>query len=157
MFPHFVPHVSSYLMINGSTFFSNSNHKPARPLLENSVTASTSSNPQIDAGISVLKVKGYLDMTTAEQLETAISSVCRENKYKVIIDLENVEYISSMGWSVILGKIKDFRSHGGDIKLMRMQPNVFEVYRLLEFDLFLDAYNTIDDTVLSFKKNRYDY
>ena len=54
-----------------------------------------------------------------------------------------------MGWSVILSKIKDFRYNGGDIKLMKMQPNVFEVYRLLEFDLFLDAYDNIDDTILS--------
>ena len=157
MFPHFFMHVSSYHINNGSTFNSNSNLKPARPLLENSITATATTKPQIDAGISVLKVKGYLDMTTADQLETALASVYRENKYKVIIDLENVEYISSMGWSVILGKIKDFRSNGGDIKLMKMQPNVFEVYRLLEFDLFLDAYNTIDDTVLSFKKNNYQY
>lgn len=150
-------HVSSYNITNGSTFNSNSNLKPARLLLENSVTASATTKPKIDAGISVLKVKGYLDMTTAEQLETALASVFRENKYKVIVDLENVEYISSMGWSVILGKIKDFRRNGGDIKLMRMQPNVFEVYRLLEFDLFLDAYNTIDDTVLSFKETNYEY
>lgn len=157
MFPHFFMHVSSYNITNGSTFNSNSNLKPARLLLENSVTASATTKPKIDAGISVLKVKGYLDMTTAEQLETALASVFRENKYKVIVDLENVEYISSMGWSVILGKIKDFRRNGGDIKLMRMQPNVFEVYRLLEFDLFLDAYNTIDDTVLSFKETNYEY
>ena len=96
-------------------------------------------------------------MTTAEQLGSAIDSVFNKNKYKVIIDLENVEYISSMGWSVILGKIKDFRINGGDIKLMNMQPNVFEVYRLLEFDLFLDAYDNIDDTIMSFKKNNYEY
>lgn len=123
--------------------------------MEHSVTAT--SKPQLDAGISVLKVKGYLDMTTAEQLESAITSVYHGKKYKVIIDLENVEYISSMGWSTILGKIKDFRRNSGDIKLMKMQPNVFEVYRLLEFDLFLDAYHNIDDAVLSFKKNNYEY
>lgn len=125
--------------------------------MEHSVTTTTTSKPQIDAGISVLKVKGYLDQTTAEQLDSALASVYRQNKYKVIIDLEKVEYISSMGWSVILSKIKDYRNNGGDIKLMKMQPNVFEVYRLLEFDLFLDAYDNIDDTILSFKKNNHTY
>ncbi len=123
--------------------------------MEHSVTTTT--KPQVDAGISVLKVRGYLDMTTAEQLEKTIDAVCCQKKYKVIIDLENVEYISSMGWSVILGKIKDFRNNDGDIKLMKMQPNVFEVYRLLEFDLFLDAYYNIEDTIMSFNKNNYEY
>ena len=107
----------------------------------------------LDNEICFLKIKGYLDITTAEELENTIDSVVNSGNYKVIVDLNDVEYISSMGWSVFISRLKNVRESRGDIKLVGMQPDVYEVYKLLEFDLFLSAYDTIDEAIANFTQN----
>lgn len=94
--------------------------------------------------VSTIKVSGYLDTTTARELETALNDLLDKGLYKVVLDLSGVTYISSAGWGIFIGEIKDIRSHGGDLKLAAMVGDVFEVFQLLEFQSILEAYPTID-------------
>ena len=94
-----------------------------------------------DAGeVSVLKVSGYLDTTTAGELENALYSLLEKDQYKIVVDLSGVNYISSAGWGIFIGEIKDIRNHGGDLKLAGMVGDVHEVFQLLEFHSILEAY-----------------
>lgn len=100
--------------------------------------------------ISVVSIGGYMDITTTDELEKVIDSIVRSKQYKIIVDLGGVDYISSYGWSIFLGKIKELRENKGDLKLARMKPDVYEVYKLLEFFWFLKSYETIEDAVKDF-------
>ena len=102
--------------------------------------------------VSVLKVSGYLDTTTAGELETALYGLLARGCYKVVVDLSGVTYISSAGWGIFIGEIKEIRNHGGDLKLAGMVGDVFEVFQLLEFQSILEAYPSIDDARESFTK-----
>ena len=51
-------------------------------------------------GISILKVSGYLDTTTAGELESALYGLLDRGIYKVVVDLAGVNYISSAGWGI---------------------------------------------------------
>jgi len=103
--------------------------------------------------ISVIRLRGYLDVITSEELDAAITHLLETKQYRIIVDLNDVDYISSMGWSVFLSKIQDFRYHDGDLKLAQMQLNVYEVFKILEFDLFLHTYPTIAAAVSAFNLN----
>ncbi len=105
-------------------------------------------------GVSVLKVSGYLDTSTSSELETALLGLLKKDERRIVIDLSGVNYISSAGWGIFIGEIKDIRHEGGDIKLAGMAGDVYEVFRLLEFDSILDAYDTIDDAMASFKDSK---
>ena len=100
--------------------------------------------------ISVIRVGGYLEFTTSDELDKVIASLIKTKSYNIIIDLENVGYISSRGWSIFLSKIKEIREHDGDLKLPRMAPDVFEVFKVLEFFWFLSVYDTIEEAISDF-------
>ncbi|MCH7754243.1 STAS domain-containing protein [candidate division KSB1 bacterium] len=100
--------------------------------------------------ISVIKVGGYIEFTTSDELDKVIESLIKTKSYNIIIDLENVGYISSRGWSIFLSKIKEIREHDGDLKLTRMAPDVFEVFKVLEFFWFLSVYDTIEEAISDF-------
>jgi len=85
--------------------------------------------------ISVIRVGGYIEFTTSDELDKVIEAFVKNKSYNIIIDLENVDYISSRGWSIFLSKIKEIRENDGDLKLTRMAPDVFEVFKVLEFFL----------------------
>ncbi|MFQ6112632.1 MAG: STAS domain-containing protein [bacterium] len=103
-----------------------------------------------DQNIAVIKVGGYIDTTTSAELEHSLSSILKSNCYNIIIDLGNVDYISSAGWGIFISEIKGIREKGGDLKLVRMIPDVYEVFELLEFHYILKAFDTLDDAISDF-------
>jgi len=103
--------------------------------------------------ISVIKVGGYIDTTTSAELEHSLSSLLKSNDYNIIIDLGNVDYISSAGWGIFISEIKGIREKNGDLKLVRMIPDVYEVFELLEFHYILKAFDTIEEAIGDFEQH----
>ena len=101
--------------------------------------------------IAVIKVGGYIDTTTSAELEHSLNTLIKANTYKIIIDLGNVDYISSAGWGIFISEIKGIREKGGDLKLIRMIPDVFEVFELLEFHYIIKAFDTLEEAVNDFE------
>ena len=101
--------------------------------------------------ISVIKVGGYIDTTTSSELERALDALLKQGRFYIIVDLGNVDYISSAGWGIFISEIKSIRENGGDLKLVRMVPDVYEIFELLEFHHILDVYDTIDEGINKFE------
>jgi anti-sigma B factor antagonist len=102
--------------------------------------------------IAVIKVGGYIDTTTSSELERALGSLLKKDQYRIIVDLADVDYISSAGWGIFISEIKGIKQNRGDLKLVRMIPEVYEVFELLEFHYILKAYDTLEDAVEAFVK-----
>jgi len=102
--------------------------------------------------ISIIKVGGYIDTTTSSELERALDSLLKAGVFRIIIDLGNVDYISSAGWGIFISEIKGIRERGGDLKLAKMIPDVYEVFELLEFHYILKAYDTVEQAIQDFDK-----
>ena len=81
--------------------------------------------------IAIVRVAGYLDAHTFEQLEEAMSDLFGKKNYRVIVDLSKVQYISSAGAGVFIGALSEAQEHNGNIVLMNPTPNVREVFDLL--------------------------
>lgn len=94
--------------------------------------------------VSEVRVDGVIDTTTAGELEEVIGSLLKRDRYRVVLDLAGVDYISSAGWGIFISHIKEVRANDGDIKLANMITNVYEIYELLEFDKVLKVYSSVD-------------
>jgi anti-sigma B factor antagonist len=106
--------------------------------------------------VSVIRVGGYIDTTTSAELERALDSLLKAGVVHIIIDLGNVDYISSAGWGIFISEIKGIRERGGDLKLAQMIPDVYEVFELLEFHYILKAYDTVEDAMRDFGDREID-
>lgn len=109
-------------------------------------------SPKNPDDVSTLKVSGYLDTTTAGELEDALYGLLKKGVFKIVVDLSGVTYISSAGWGIFIGEIKEIRSHGGDLKLAGMVGDVFEVFQLLEFQSILESYDTTAEAKDAFSR-----
>ena len=101
--------------------------------------------------ISIIKVGGYIDTTTSSELERSLDSLLKQGRFFIVVDLGNVDYISSAGWGIFISEIKSIRENGGDLKLVRMVPDVYEIFELLEFHHILDVYDSVDEAVNKFE------
>jgi anti-sigma B factor antagonist len=105
--------------------------------------------------ISVIKVGGYIDTTTSAEVERALNALIKQKRFQIIIDLGAVDYISSAGWGIFISEIKSIRENGGDLKLVQMIPDVYEIFELLEFHHILDVYDSIQEAVSKFEESKY--
>jgi anti-sigma B factor antagonist len=85
------------------------------------------------AAISILRLKGFLDAHTAPQFEQAIQQLIIEERYRIIVSMADLTYISSAGLGVFMGFIEEIREKEGDIKLSNMSDKVYKVFDLLGF------------------------
>lgn len=105
--------------------------------------------------ISLIKVGGYIDTTTSSEVERELNNLLKQGRYQIIIDLGNVDYISSAGWGIFISEIKQIRENNGDLKLVRMIPDVYEIFELLEFHHILDVYDSPQAAISKFEESQY--
>jgi anti-sigma B factor antagonist len=103
-----------------------------------------------DREVSEIRVDGVIDTLTASELEEVFDSLIRRGRFKIIVDLAGVDYISSAGWGIFISHIKDLRDNDGDVKLANMIADVREIFELLEFDKVLHACSSVEDAVHRF-------
>ncbi len=103
----------------------------------------------------VLKLRGLIDSGTSQLIEEKFDELVAGKNVKIVVDLEEVDYISSAGWGIFVGEIRGVREKNGDIKLAGMRPEVREVFDLLEFNALLEPHNSREDALAAFemKKN----
>jgi len=108
------------------------------------------SKPQSNPDISVISVGGFIDTTTSGKLEESLKRLLKRGQFNIVVDLGDVNYISSAGWGIFISEIKEIRENGGDLKLAAMIGDVYEVFELLEFQTILEAFDSAGEAVDSF-------
>lgn len=88
----------------------------------------------------VVSLDGRLDATTSADCEAKIDSILVGETKAIMLDLSNLEYISSMGLRFVLKTKKTIEGLGGSVHIINMQPQiekVFEIANMLKgFTLF---------------------
>jgi anti-sigma B factor antagonist len=97
--------------------------------------------------ISIYKLKGRLDSNTSPGLEQKLATAMENGATNMILDFENLDYISSAGLRIILKTTKDLKRSDGRIILCAMQDYVKEVFEIAGFDSFLPIVPSMDDAI----------
>ncbi len=85
-----------------------------------------------EVDIPVLAPNGRLDTGTAPDFEAALLSALSSSS-KLIVDLANVDYISSAGLRVVLMGAKRGRQAGGGLVLCGLAPSIRDVFAVSGF------------------------
>ena len=87
-----------------------------------------------DKSISRIILDGRIDSTNAQLAEKQIFEGIDDGTEKIIIDAENLEFISSAGLRVILKLRKAYK----DIEIVGVSPDVYDVFEMTGFTEMLD-------------------
>lgn len=101
--------------------------------------------------VTILHANGYLDAHTAPEFENALSTLIQEKRFKIVVSLEGLQYISSAGLGVFMGFIEEVRQNAGDIKISKVSPRVFKVFDLLGFPSLYEFYDSNEAAIEKFK------
>ena len=101
--------------------------------------------------VSVVYLKGYLDAHTAPEFENALQTLVDENRVRIVVNLRDLNYISSAGLGVFMGFIENIREKEGDIKLTEMTEKVYRVFDLLGFPVLYEIFNSEAEAIQKYQ------
>jgi len=100
--------------------------------------------------VSVIDVKGYLDAHTAPQLENVFNKLLEGQQFKVVVNFNDLNYISSAGLGVFMAYVETMRENKGDIKFSNMKDSVYNIFDLLGFPILYEFYKDENEAITKF-------
>ena len=95
----------------------------------------------------VLAISGVIDASNAGQFEQAITGLSTDSIKGVILDLQNLEYMSSAGIREIIKAKRMLDSKNLVLAFCSLQPFLREVFDLAGLSDRLLIYGTIEDAI----------
>ena len=93
---------------------------------------------------TILFLTGRMDAGNAGEFNTAFGEVLEKKPPVLIIDMENLEYISSAGLRSTLTLIKAAKAVNTQLRFCAMQPMVANVFKVSGFSAMLPIFATLD-------------
>lgn len=85
------------------------------------------------AGVRILSLSGSLDAGTSGGLEQRFNALVSPADNRFILQMKDVEYVSSGGLRVILVITKKLKSLGGGVVLVGVNPSIEELINMTGF------------------------
>jgi anti-sigma B factor antagonist len=101
--------------------------------------------------VTVLVLSGQLILDDGDLVfRKRIHELVDRGRFKVVVDLDRVDYIDSAGIGMIVGKLKTVRERGGDMKLVRLNVRGLRVFGITKLLLVFETFDNEDEAVKSF-------
>ncbi len=95
----------------------------------------------------VLKADGRVDGTNASEFQDAMKAEIDEADRVVVLDLEDLTYISSAGLRVVLLIAKDLQRQGAKMAACSLSDPVREVFVISGFDKIIPIHDSQDSAI----------
>ncbi len=98
-------------------------------------------------GTLVVVVEGRIDGTNAMDFHSTVSDSLGENSGPLLIDFENLSYISSAGLRVVLSLAKAHRQRAGKFAICSLSGMIAQVFQTSGFDRIISTHATREDAL----------
>ena len=100
--------------------------------------------------VDLFEVTGRVDSSTASQLGGALNGQIEKGTVNIVVDLQEVDYMSSAGLRELVAALKQVKKDGGDLRLCSPSERVREVLDLAGLSSIFEIYDDQVQAVGSF-------
>jgi len=94
-------------------------------------------NRKLADGVIVINPGRLLDNNNAHEMVAGIAEAQASGFRYIILDMAELEFISSAGVGSIIGTVESLREVGGDIVICNASPSILQVLELLDLSDYL--------------------
>lgn len=102
------------------------------------------------AGVQILAFEGNLDTNTSPEAEAKINELIDGGASKLLVNFEQLNFISSAGLRVLLATAKKLGPAGGTLRICALNPTVQEVFDISGFGTILSVTGTEEEALAAF-------
>lgn len=101
---------------------------------------------------TIVHISGKIDALTSDELEGTLKRLCDQGTEKLVVDLENVQYISSAGLRVLI-VISKMMSGKGFFCICSANESVLKIIKMAGFDAFMNIFDNIETAKANLDKS----
>ena len=99
---------------------------------------------------TVIKMVGKMMLGySANEFHEAVLTAIEKNKKNIIVDLSEIETITSWGIGILMYGYTTVTNNDGTFKLAAVPNNIKDIIKKVKLDGILEQYDTIDDALNS--------
>jgi anti-sigma B factor antagonist len=99
----------------------------------------------------VVTVKGRVDSSTAPKLAEALDAIVKAGRYKIVIDMEGLEYMSSAGFRTLIATQRTCKHFNrGEVVLANVPDNITTSLELAGFNTLFKIFSDLTSAVGNF-------
>lgn len=83
--------------------------------------------------VLVIALSGYLDAHTVADFDKRTEEIMAAGTHRIVLDLSQLNYISSAGIGALMGLSQRLKKRGGDLVLLQPTAKVHKILDLLGF------------------------
>ena len=99
--------------------------------------------------VLVISLKGRLDAVTSQALEKDLTDLMAGGERFLVMDLGDLDYISSAGLRSILVGVKRLKEKQGKLLLASLKSVVREVFEISGFSTIIPIFESVDSALSS--------
>ncbi|RLD30563.1 MAG: hypothetical protein DRI73_10175 [Bacteroidetes bacterium] len=84
-----------------------------------------------------------------EETKKALTSLFEKPGTQLILDLKGIKYVDSSGFGVFLSAMKTAKNSDGSFKICHINPDVLELFKLLQLHNIFNLCNTLEECLNS--------
>jgi anti-sigma B factor antagonist len=85
----------------------------------------------------LITIKGRVDTVVASELAQALAAAYQRGRYAIVVDMNQVEYMSSAGFRALGDAQRNSKRHGGgEVVLTQVPAHINEAIELVGFSLY---------------------
>jgi anti-sigma B factor antagonist len=97
--------------------------------------------------VMVLHMAGQMRELGADALREELDKLIEEGHYKLVFDLSEITFISSVGLGQMMRAYRNTTSNEGYVRIVNPQPLVEEVFRFTKLHTLIGIFPTIDEAI----------
>jgi anti-sigma B factor antagonist len=97
-----------------------------------------------------MKVKGRVDSETAPELDDALTKLLQDNRNKIVLNLQDVNYMSSAGLRAMVKAYQSANKSGGDVRLAAVSEPIEVILRTVGMMQMFKMFSTSEEAAAGF-------
>ncbi len=98
-------------------------------------------------GITILGLKGRLDSNTSDDFEKTLLGLIQTGETRLVLDFEELDYISSAGLRVLLKTAKELKRVNGQLSFCSLKEYIREIFELSGFVSFFPIHSNLEESL----------
>ncbi len=102
--------------------------------------------------VTVLRLEGDIDEDGMNQLRLALTYCLQDQRCRLVVNLESVNFVSYMGLGVLVERLRQARACNGDLKLTGINVYTDRLFRMAGVSKVFEIYKTENQAIQTYRE-----
>ena len=102
--------------------------------------------------VTVLRIEGDIDESGVNGLRLCLLECIKDKHVRLVVNLQDVQFVSYLGLGVMVERLRQVRAHGGDLRLVGINLALERMLRMVGVASVFEVFESENQAVLSYRE-----